>query len=53
LGRLPEEGDELAFGETAVRVEKMVDRAVAEVSLQTVPAEVSTQVGEWEVADHE
>lgn len=53
LGRLPEEGDEIAFGETAVRVEKMDDRAVAEVSLQTVPADVSAQVGEWEVGDHE
>lgn len=53
LGRLPEEGDEISFGETAVRVEKMADRAVAEVSLQTVPAEVSAQVGEWEVGDHE
>jgi len=53
LGRLPEEGDEVAFGETAIRVEKMADRAVAEVSVQTVPAEVNVQVGEWEVGDHE
>ncbi len=53
LGRLPEEGDEIAFGDTAIRVEKMVDRGVAEVSLQTVPADVSVHVGEWEVGDHE
>jgi putative hemolysin len=53
LGRLPQEGDEIALGGTAIRVEKMEDRAVAEVSLQAVSAEVSTQVGEWEVGDHE
>jgi len=53
LGRPPSEGDEITFGGTAIRVEKMADRGVAEVSLQTVPAEVDTQVGEWEVGDHE
>ncbi|MGD2079244.1 MAG: transporter associated domain-containing protein, partial [Chloroflexota bacterium] len=53
LGRPAEAGDEISFGDTAVRVEKMVDRGVAEVSIQTVPADVSTQVGEWEVGDHE
>lgn len=53
LGRPPDVGDEVAFGDTVIRVEMMADLGVAEVSIQTVPAEVSTQVGEWEVADHE
>jgi len=53
LGRPPDTGDEIAFGDTVIRVEAMVDLGVAEVSIQTVPTEVSTQVGEWEVADHD
>lgn len=53
LGRPPDVGDEVAFGDTVIRVETMADLGVAEVSIQTAPAEVSTQIGEWEVADHE
>ena len=53
LGRPPEVGDELSFGDTVIRVETMVGLAVDEVSIQTAPAEVSSQVGEWEVGDHE
>jgi CBS domain containing-hemolysin-like protein len=53
LGRPPREKDEVAFGETVIRVEAMADLGVLEVSLQTNPEEVSGQVGEWEVAGHE
>ncbi|UCG23556.1 MAG: HlyC/CorC family transporter [Chloroflexota bacterium] len=53
LGRPPDVGDEVSFGDTIIRVETMVDLGVAEVSIQTAPAEVSSQVGEWEVGDHE
>ncbi len=53
LGHPPEVGDELTFGDTVIRVESMVDLGVSEVSLQTPPTGVRTQVGEWEVADHE
>jgi hypothetical protein len=31
----------------------MADLGVAEVSIQTALAQVSSQVGEWEVGDHE
>ncbi|MCI0394529.1 MAG: hemolysin family protein [Chloroflexi bacterium] len=53
LGRPPEVGDEMTIGNTAIRVEAMADLGVTEISLQKVPAEVSAQVGEWEVARHE
>jgi putative hemolysin len=53
LGRPPVVGDEVAFDDTVIRVESMVDLGVSEVSIQTVTADVTTQVGEWEVADHE
>jgi hypothetical protein len=36
-----------------VRVEAMDDLSVAEVSLLPGPANMISQVGEWEVADHE
>jgi len=41
------------FDQSSDEAEKMVDLGVTEVSVQTVPAEVSSQVGEWEVGDHE
>ncbi len=53
LGRPPEVGDETAFDGTVIRVETIVDLSVIEVSIQTVPADVTSQVGEWEVGDHE
>lgn len=53
LGRPPVVGDEVAFGDTTIRVETMVDLGVSEVSIQTITADVTTQVGEWEVANHE
>ena len=53
LGRPPDVGDEVSFGDTVVRVETMADLGVSEVSIQTAPADVSSQVGEWEVGDHE
>jgi CBS domain containing-hemolysin-like protein len=53
LGRPPHEGDEVIVNDTTIRVESMEDRSVSEVSIQKVPAEVSSQVGEWEVASHE
>lgn len=53
LGRPPAVGDEVDFGDTIIRVESMVDLGVAEVSIQTITADVTTHVGEWEVANHE
>ena len=53
LGRPPAVGDEIAIGDTVIRVESMVDLGVSEVSVQTAPTEIHAQVGEWEVADHE
>lgn len=53
LGRPPDVGDEVMVGETAIRVEEMADLGVSEVSVQTAPADVSGQVGEWEVANRE
>ena len=53
LGRPPIVGDEIVVGETVVRVEVIADRGVSEVSVQTAPADVGGQVGEWEVGNHE
>ncbi len=53
LGRPPAVGDEVDFGDTIIRVESMVDLGVAEVSIQTITSDVTTHVGEWEVANHE
>lgn len=53
LGRPPQEGDEVVVNDTTIRVESMEDRSVSEVSIQKVLADVSSQVGEWEVASHE
>lgn len=53
FGRPPKVGDEVTVGDTIIRVEVMADLGVSEVSLQTTPAQVSSQVGEWEVASHE
>ncbi len=53
LGRPPEVGDEVAIGETVIRVESMADLGVSEVSLQTAVTNANLQVGDWEVANHE
>ena len=53
LGRPPEVGEEITTGDMVVRVEAMDDLSVAEVSLLPGPANMISQVGEWEVADHE
>jgi CBS domain containing-hemolysin-like protein len=53
LGRPPAEGDEVAAGGMAIRVEAMVDLGVQEVSLQLPPSESATGFTEWEVVDHE
>jgi CBS domain containing-hemolysin-like protein len=57
LGRLPEVGDEVTFGGTAIRVEAVADTSVSEVSLQPVSDSngqtPARQIGEWEVAEHE
>jgi putative hemolysin len=53
LGRPAEVGDETVFEGTVIRVETIIDLSVTEVSVQTALADVSSQVGEWEVADHE
>jgi len=53
LGRPPEVGDEIAIGETVIRVESMADLGVSEVSLQTAATNIHLQVGDWEVANNE
>jgi CBS domain containing-hemolysin-like protein len=53
LGRPPALGDEVKIGDTEIRVETMVDLGVSEVSLQTVSADMTRNVGDWEVAEHD
>lgn len=53
IGHPPAEGDEVAFGDTVIRVEKMEDLGVAEVSLQIGEPEGVPRVEEWEVDDDE
>jgi CBS domain containing-hemolysin-like protein len=56
LGRPPRVGDEVAVGDTIIRVESMADPGVSEVSIQIVQtdvSDVSSQLGEWEVTSHE
>lgn len=54
LGRPPEVGDTVAFGNITIRVEAMADPSVSEVSLQ-LPVTGNTEEPfiEWEVADHD
>ncbi len=51
MGHPPAEGDEVAIGETALRVERMEDLGVAEVSLQLGEPDSVPRVEEWEVGD--
>jgi CBS domain containing-hemolysin-like protein len=53
LGRPPVDGEEVAVGGTAIRVEKMADLGVSEISLQLPPSEGIALYSEWEVAEHE
>lgn len=53
LGRPPRVGDEVVIGNTNIRVESMADLGVDEVSVQSGATEVTAQIGDWEVADHE
>ncbi|MCA9899332.1 MAG: HlyC/CorC family transporter [Ardenticatenaceae bacterium] len=54
LGRPPEVGDTVAFGNITIRVEAMADPSVSEVSLQLPVTESAEEPFiEWEVADHD
>jgi CBS domain containing-hemolysin-like protein len=53
LGRPPVDGEEVAVGGTTIRVEKMADLGVSEISLQLPPSEGIALYSEWEVAEHE
>jgi putative hemolysin len=53
MGHPPAEGDEVIFGETAMRVERMEDLGVAEVSLQFGEPGSVPRVEEWEVGEDE
>ncbi|HSM56526.1 MAG TPA: hemolysin family protein [Candidatus Sulfomarinibacteraceae bacterium] len=48
LGRPPEEGEEVSFDETSIRVERMEDLGVSEVSLQIGANEPVPRVEEWQ-----
>lgn len=54
LGRIPEVGDEVTIGipAVAIRVEAIEALSISEVSLQ-LPVELTPQIGEWEVAEHD
>lgn len=53
LGRPPEEGEEVSFGDTVVRVERMEDLGVAEVSIQIGVEDTFPRVEEWEISTGE
>lgn len=53
MGHPPAEGDEVTFGETTVRVERMEDLGVAEVSLQLGEPGAVPRIEEWELGDEE
>jgi CBS domain containing-hemolysin-like protein len=53
MGHPPAEGDEVAFGDTVIRVEKMEDLGVAEVSLQLGGPDGMPRVEEWELDNDE
>jgi putative hemolysin len=52
LGRAPEVGDELSFEGVTIRIEKMEDLGVAEVSL-TLASPLMGPLTEWEVAEYD
>jgi len=53
LGGVPAIGDEVASGDTVIRVEAMGDLGVQEVSIQLPPSDSVSSITEWEVVDHE
>lgn len=53
LGRPPDEGEIIKFGDTAIRVERIEDLGVSEVSLQIALDEPVPHVEEWEIAKDE
>lgn len=53
LGRPPDEGEVVKFGDTAIRVERMEDLGVSEISLQIDAKEPVPHVEEWEIAEDE
>ena len=53
LGRPPDVGEVVKFEDTAIRVERMVDLGVSEVSLQIGVNEPIPHVEEWEIAEDE
>lgn len=53
LGRPPEEGEDVQFGDTTVRVEKMEDLGVSEVSIQIDTQESFPRIEEWEISSDE
>lgn len=53
LGRPPDEGEVIKFGDTALRVEHMEDLGVSEISLQIDAQGPVPHVEEWEVAEDE
>jgi CBS domain containing-hemolysin-like protein len=57
LGHLPQEGEEVQFGTTVIRVEKTEDFSVREVSLLLPPGEEGDDAElpfiEWEIGEHD
>lgn len=53
LGRPPEEGEEVTFEDTTVRIEQMVDLGVSEVSLKIGANEPVPHVEEWGIVEDE
>lgn len=53
LGRPPDQGEVVKFGDTAIRVERMEDLGVSEVSLKIDAGEPVPHVEEWEIAEDE
>jgi CBS domain containing-hemolysin-like protein len=53
LGRPPDEGEVIRFGDTAIRVERIEDLGVSEVSLKIDVGEPIPHVEEWEIDEDE
>ncbi|RME46949.1 MAG: CBS domain-containing protein, partial [Caldilineae bacterium] len=52
LGRPPKVGDEVDVDNLLLRVEKVADQSITEISIQ-LPTGVAPQIGEWEVSPRE
>jgi CBS domain containing-hemolysin-like protein len=53
LGRPPHVGDEVDVGGLTIRVEKVADQSVAELSFKLPDSAPVPQIEEWEVAPHD